>query len=158
DEFHATWQRLGVQDGGLLDLVYRLARGTDALTKEESHQILHHPTLGAWIATRPDTLQQFLDWALEDHTYATATFSRAVALLRQKPDALALLTKTVEERGLAALREGDLLRTQSALEVILPMAVPARAASVWGDLLNSLAEPESLSWEMRCYLLPRLAR
>ncbi len=158
DEFHATWQRLGVQDAGLLDTVFRLARGTGTLAREESHAVLHHPTLGAWIAARADALPQFLEWGLEDHAYATATFARVVALLRQKPDVLARLAQAVEERGLAALRDGDLPRTRNALEVILPMAAPARAAAVWGDLLHTLADAEALGWEMRCYLLPRLAR
>lgn len=158
DEFHTTWQRLGVQDGGLLDLVYRLVRGTAPLSKEESHTVLHHPTLGAWLADRADVLEQVVEWALDDHTYATATFSRMAALLRQRPDTLARLAHLVEERGLAALRDGDLARTQNALEVILPMTAPARAAAVWGDLLNSYTNPESLDYSLRYYLLPRLAR
>lgn len=158
DEFHATWQRLGIQNPSLLDLVFRLARGTGTLSKEESHQVVHHPTLGTWIAGRTETLQQFLEWALEDHGYATGTFSRVAALLRQKPDLLAKLAQTVEERGLAALRAGDFTRAPNALEVILPMAAPARAATLWNDLLNTFTDPEALSWEMRCYLLPRLAR
>src|SRR5947209_9944561 len=87
-----------------------------------------------------------------------ATFSRAVAALRQKPDVLARLAQTVQERGLAALRAGDLVRTRNALEALMPMVAPARSAAVWEDLLGSITDPEALSWEMHCYLLPRLAR
>src|SRR5262249_39941017 len=36
DEFHATWQRLGVKDADLFELFFRLARGTGVLSKEES--------------------------------------------------------------------------------------------------------------------------
>lgn len=158
DEFHATWQRLGVKEAALLDLVYRMARGTGTLTREESQQVLQHPTLGAWIASRPDALRQFLDWALEDNGYATTTFSRAVAALRQRPEVLARLAQTVQEEGLAAVRAGDLVRAPNALEAVLPMVAPAKAAAVWTELLTSFPDPEALSWEMRCYLLPRLVR
>lgn len=157
-EFHTTWQRLGVQDARMLDLVYRLSRGTGALTRDEWQQVLQHPTLGAWIAAGPDALQQLVSWALEDNAFATGTFSRAVAVLRQKPETLTQLTQLVEQQGLAALRSGDLARTRSALEVLLPMAAPARAAVVWSELLTTLSNPETLSWDMRCYLLPHLAR
>ncbi len=158
DEFHATWQRLGVKEAAWLDLVFRMARGTGTLTREESEHVLNHPTLGAWVAARPDALGQFLEWALEDHGYATGTFTRAVAALRQKPEVLNKLGQTVQERGLTALREGDLVRAANALEAILPMAAPARAAAVWNDLLTTLTDPEQLAWETRCYLLPRLVR
>jgi len=158
DEFHATWQRLGVKEPNLFELVYRLGRGSGTLTKEESQQVLHHATLCSWVAARPDALGQFLEWALEDHAYATATFSRAVAALRQQPDRLARLGHAVQERGLAALREGDLIRTRNALEALMPMVAPTRSAAVWSDLLNGISDPETLPWEMRCYLLPRLAR
>jgi hypothetical protein len=157
DEFHATWQRLGVKEPALFELVYRMARG-GTLTKEESQQALHHPTLCSWVAARPDALGQFLEWALEDQAYATATFSRAVAALRQKPDVLARLAQSVQERGVAALRAGDLVRTRNALEALMPMVAPARSAAVWEDLLGSIPDPEALPFEMRCYLLPRLAR
>lgn len=158
DEFHATWQRLGVKEAGLFELVYRLARGTGVLTKEESEQVFYHPTLGAWVAVRPDAVALFLEWALEDQAYATTTFSRAVAALRQKPDQLAKLAETVRARGVAALRDGDLTRARNALEVLMPMVAPARAARVWGELLEAIADPETLSWEMRGYFLPHLAR
>jgi hypothetical protein len=158
DEFHATWQRLGVREAGLFDLVYRMARGTGVCSKEESQQLLQHPTLGAWVASRSDALGQFLEWALDDHTYATTTFSRAVASLRQKPDRLTRLAHIVEERGLAALREGNLVRTRNCLEAILPMVAPARASSIWSEILVPLKDPDTLSWEVRCYLLPRLVR
>ncbi len=158
DEFHATCQRLGVKDPGLFELVYRLARGGASLTKEESQKVLNHPTLCPWVAARPDAVGQFLDWALEDQAYAMATFSRAVAALRQKPDVLARLAQAVQERGLAALRGGDLVRTRNALEALMPMVAPVRSAAVWNDLLAALTDPEALPWEMRCYLLPRLVR
>jgi hypothetical protein len=158
DEFHASWQRLGVKEPALFELVYRMARGGGTLTKEESQQALHHPTLCSWVAARPDALGQFLEWALEDQAYATATFSRAVAALRQKPDVLTRLAQSVQERGVAALRAGDLVRTRNALEALMPMVAPARSAAVWEDLLGSIPDPEALPWEMRCYLLPRLAR
>lgn len=158
DEFHASWQRLGVRDAAWLDLFFRMARGTGTLSREESERVFQHPTLGTWVATRPDALGQFLEWALEDASYATTTFSRVVAALRQKPEVLARLAQTVQERGLAALRRGDLVRAANALEAVLPMAAPARAAAVWSDLLAALRTPEGLSWEAHCYLLPRLTR
>jgi hypothetical protein len=158
DEFLATCQHLGVKEPALFELVYRLARGSGPLTREESQQALHHPALCSWVATRPEALGQFLEWALEDQRYAMATFSRAVAALRQKPDVLGRLAQAVQERGLAALRAGDLVRTRNALEALMPMVAPARSAAVWDDLLGSIPDPEELPWEMRCYLLPRLAR
>jgi hypothetical protein len=158
DEFQATWQRLGVNDASLFEPVFRLARGNGTLTKEESERILHHPALCAWVAVRFDALGQFLEWALEDPAYATTTFSRAVAALRQKPDALAKLAAIVHQRGLAALREGDLNRTRNALEALMPMVAPAQAAMIWGDLLKSIDNPDALTWDVRGYLLPYLVR
>ena len=158
DELHATCEHLGVKEPGLFGLVYRMARGGGTLSKEESQQILHHPTLCSWVAARPEALGQLLEWALEDQRYATATFSRAVAALRQKPEALARLAAAVQERGLAALRAGDLVRTRNALEALMPMVAPARAAAVWEELVGHVPDPDVLPWDMRCYLLPRLAR
>jgi hypothetical protein len=74
------------------DLVFRLARGTGTLSKEEAADALQHPPLAAWVSARADVLQQLLDWALDDRTFATGTLSRAVQSLRQKPDTLAKLT------------------------------------------------------------------
>jgi hypothetical protein len=158
DEFHANWQRLGINDATLFELVFRLARGTGTLSKEESQRILHHPALCAWVAVRPDAMGQFLEWALDDQAYATTTFSRAVAALRQKPEQLAKLAGTVHGRGLAALRDGDLNRTRNALEVLMPMVAPARATAIWTDLLATVDDPEALSWEIRGYLLPYVVR
>ena len=158
DEFRNTWQRLGVKDVGLLDLIYRMARGAGTLTKEESQQALQNSALAAWIATRNDALQQFLEWALDDTAYATATFSRIVVALRQKPDALARLAQTVQDLGLAALRAGDKTRCVNALEGILPMVAPGKAAGVWDEVLAKAADSDAVTWELRWYLLPKFAK
>ena len=158
NEFHATWLRLGVRDLGLLDLVYRLSGRNGKLTKAEAERAMQDPALAAWVATHPGALPQLLNWALEDVDYATATFSRAVGALRQRPDLLNNLGTIVQNEGTAALKAGQLARTRNALEVVLPMVAPAKAASLWPDLFKQLAEPETLPWEMRGYLLPRLAR
>jgi hypothetical protein len=158
DEVRATWQRLGLRDARQFELVFRLSHGEALPTKAEAADALQHPPLAAWLAARPEALDQFLDWALDDRGFANGSFSRAVQALRQKADVLGKLGQTVRERGLAALKAGDETRTANALEVVLPMVAPARANAVWGELLAQLAEPDELPWEMRCYLLPRFAR
>lgn len=158
EELSGTWQRLGVREVGLFDLVYRMARGTGTLTKEESSVMLANPTLAGWIVTRPDALGQFLEWALEDPKYATDSFSRAAVALRQRPEALARLVQNVQDTGLLALREGDAVRAGTALEVILPILAPARANAIWSEILNDFTDPARLTWPVRWYLLPRLAR
>jgi hypothetical protein len=158
DEVKATWQRLGLKDPRHFDLVYRMARGTGVLEKDEAAEALQLPAVASWIAARADALNQFLDWALDDRAFATASFSRAVQALRQKPDLVAKLAATVREAGLKALKAGDVDRTATALEVVLPMAAPAKAAGVWGDLLTQLTDPDGLPWPVRWYLLPRFAR
>jgi hypothetical protein len=159
DELKATWQRLGLKkEFRQFDLVFRMARGTGVLTKEEAAQALQHPPLAAWLAARLDALNQFLEWALEDREFATASFSWAVQALRQKPDLAARLGQAVRDLGLKALLAGDLARTANALEVVLPMAAPAKAGAVWGELIGHVPDPSQLSWEMRWYLLPRFVR
>jgi hypothetical protein len=37
-------------------------------------------------------------------------------------------------------------------------AAPAKASTVWGELIESLPSPAELSWEVRRYLLPRFVR
>jgi hypothetical protein len=158
DEFRTNWARLGVKDVGMLDLVFRMARGTGTLTKEESHQAMQDPALAAWIAARPDALNQFLEWAFDDLEYATGTFPRALQGLRQKPDLMMKLGQTVHEQGMAALKAGNLNRTRNALEVLLPMVAPGKASSVWSEILQGVSDPDALPWETRCYLLPKFAR
>lgn len=158
DEFRATWQRLGVKDIGMLDLVYRLDRGSAEMTKEESKAALADPALAAWVTSKAEPLRQMLEWSFDDLDYATNVFSRAVVPLRQKPEVLAKLASTVLDIGTAALREGNLPRTRTALEVLLPMVAPAKAAGVWQELIAGIPDPTSVSWETRAYLLPRLAR
>jgi len=158
DEIKATWQRLGLKGAKQLDLVYRMTRESGNLSKGEAAEALQDPPMAAWLAGRAGALQQFLDWALDDRAFATTSLSRAVPSLRQKPDVLAKLSEKVREAGLAALIAGDRDRTANALEVILPMVAPAKANAIWGELLAGAAKPESLSWEMRGYLLPRFAR
>ncbi len=158
NEFHATWQRLGAKDLGTLDLVYRMSSGSGKLTKEEAQRAMQDQALAAWVATHPDALPQLLQWALDDVDYATATFSRAIGALRQKPDVLTKLGLIVQDEGMSALKAGQLSRTRNALEVVLPMVAPAKAASLWPDLFKELSQPDSLPWEVRGYLLPRLAR
>jgi hypothetical protein len=159
DEVKAAWQRLGLKnDARQLDLVFRMARGTGVLTKQEAAEALRHPPLAAWLSARADALQQFLEWALEDREFATTSFFGAVQALRQKPDVMARLTQTVRDLGLRALQAGDRDRAANALEVVLPMVAPAKAGAVWGELLGLLPDPGKLSWEVRWYLLPRLVR
>ncbi|HMP02226.1 MAG TPA: hypothetical protein PKC45_06975, partial [Gemmatales bacterium] len=158
DEFRATWHRLGVKGLGMLDLVYRLDRGTGEMTKEESRAALADPALAAWVAGKPEPLGQMLEWSFDDLDYATSIFSRAIVPLRQKPEVLAKLGSTVLEIGTASLRGGNLPRTRNALEVLLPMVAPAKAAGVWQELIQGCSDPGAMTWEMRAYLLPRLAK
>ncbi len=158
DEVKSTWQRLGLKEPRQFDLVYRLTRGTGVMTKPEAAEALQHPPLAAWISTRSDALNQFLDWALEDREFATTSFTRAVQSLRQKQDFSAKLGQTVREAGIKALKANDRNRTANALEVILPMVAPTKANAVWGELCTQLTEPDQLPWETRWYLLPRFVR
>jgi|GEM_PF-2103763 len=158
DEFKATWQRLGMSGTRQFDLVFRLARGTGVLTKEETAEALQYPPLTAWVSARTDALNQFLEWALDDRHFAEESFSRVVQSLRQKPEILTKLGQTVRDEGLKAVRNADRTRTANALEVILPMVAPAKANAVWGELLEQITDPESLSWELRWFLLPKFVR
>ncbi|MCZ2341771.1 MAG: hypothetical protein LC104_08235, partial [Bacteroidales bacterium] len=158
DEFKATWQRLGMSGLRQFDLVFRLARGSGILTKEETAEALQYPPLTAWVSARTDALNQFLEWAVDDRRFAQDSFSRVAQSLRQKPDILAKLGQTVRETGLKALRDGDCQKAANALEVILPMVAPAKAGTIWGELLTQVTDPDTLSWEMRWYLLPRFVK
>jgi hypothetical protein len=159
DEVKATWQRLGLpRDARLLDLVDRMTRGSGVLTKAEAAEALRHPPLAAWLSSRPDALERFLEWAVQDREFATASFSWAVQALRQQSAVTVQLAQAVKDLGLAALEEGDRERAANALEVVLPLAAPARANAVWGEVLERLTDPGRLSWGIRGYLLPRLVR
>jgi hypothetical protein len=157
DDFRATWQRLNLRDAGLLDVVYRLGRGPDAITKAEVIQALQNPALAAWVCPRPEFQQMFLTCAFDDVDFATTTFPRVVAALRSKPEHLSKLAEQIHEAGRAAVAEGQLTKARGALEVLLPMVAPARGQAVWGELLQG-QDPASLTWEMRAYLMPKLAR
>jgi hypothetical protein len=158
DEFKATWQRLGVKRADLLDLVYRMARGTGVLSKEEAQAALQDPALAAWLSARPDALNQFLEWALEDRGFAHAAFTRAVVALRQRPELLEKLAGKVRQVGLAAVADGDTERAGNALEAVLPLVARAKAGTVWADVLARVPDPAKITWPMRWYLLPRLVR
>jgi hypothetical protein len=158
DELQTTWQLLGLTETRQFDLVFRLSSGSKAFTKEEAAAAVLHPTLAAWIAGRPDTISNFATWALGDSDFAHRTLSRLIAHLRKKTDALPRVIVEVEQAGLAAIISGEQERVSNALEVILPMAAPARANAVWGDILAKVTDPRVLNWDMRRYLLPRLVR
>lgn len=158
DEIKSTWERLGLTHSRHLDLVYRLSRKTGTLNKDEATEALQHPALTTWVSADDASIQEFLQWALEDRAFANTCFSRAVQSLRQKTDTLAKLAQTVRAEGMQALKSGDKNRTANALEVILPMVAPTKANAVWGELLAGIADPSALPWEMRWYLLPRFVR
>lgn len=158
DDFRATWQRLGLRDNSLIDVVYRLGRGPDAITKDEAIKALQDSALASWVCTRTEYQHLFLNWALEDVEFATGTFPRVVNALRQKPDHLNQIAKTIHEAGLKALQEGDITRTRCALEVMLPVASPASGQGIWNELLNRKLDPEALTWDMRSYLIPKFTR
>ena len=158
DEVKSTWERLGLKDARQFDLVFRLTRGTGTLTKDEAAETLQHAPLASWISARADVLQQFLEWALDDRAFATASLTRAVQALRQKPDVLAKLAQTVREAGVKALKANQRDRAATALEVVLPMVAPTKANGIWGELIATLAEPDALAWETRGYLLPKFVR
>lgn len=158
DELKTTWQRLGLKTAAKFDLVFRLARGTGTLTKDEAADALQHAPLAAWVSARADVLQQLLEWALDDRAFANGSFGRAVQSLRQKPEVLAKLAANVRTAGDDALAAGDRNRTANAFEVILPMVAPAKANAVWGELLTRTPDADALPWEMRWYLLPRFVR
>ncbi|MFT3881284.1 MAG: hypothetical protein QM703_16675 [Gemmatales bacterium] len=65
---------------------------------------------------------------------------------------------TIREAGLAAVHAGDLTKTRCALEVLLPMVSPTSGSSIWGEILQKQSDPDALSWDMRTYLLPKMAR
>jgi hypothetical protein len=158
DELKSIWQRLGLKEARQWDLVYRMARGTGVLTQEEAAEALQHPPMAAWIATRADALNQFLEWALDSREFASTSFSRAAQALRQKTDTLNKVAQTVREQGLKALKAGELGRVANAFEVILPVVAPSKANAIWGEILGQISNPAELSWELRWYLLPRLVR
>jgi hypothetical protein len=158
DDLQTTWHQLGLTEARHLDLVFRLSHGSMQLAKEEAAAAVKHPTLTAWIAARPDAVSQFVAWALEDADFAHQSLGRLIVPLRQKSEALSRVAMEVRQAGLAALTAGDQQRTANALEVILPMAAPARANAAWGELLAQAPDPQTLSWDMRRYLLPRLVR
>jgi hypothetical protein len=158
DELQTTWQLLGLTDARHFDLVYRLTHGAKTLAKEEAATAVLLPTLAAWIAARPTAVSQFVAWALEDTDFAHQALSRLIVPLRQKSDAIARVAAEVRQAGLAALASGDRLRMANALEVILPMAAPAKANAIWGELLTHVTDPNALTWEIRRDLLPRLVR
>jgi hypothetical protein len=157
DELQTTWQLLGLTDARHFDLVYRLSHGL-AFTKEEAVAAVLHPTLAAWIAARPAPVSQFVNWALDDTDFAHHALSKLVTALRQKTDAIGRMAGEVRQAGLTAVTSGDQTRTSNALEVILPLVAPAKANAIWGDLLTHVPDPNTLTWEMRRYLLPRLVR
>ena len=158
DELLTTWQLLGLTDPRQFDLVFRLSSGTMALTKEEATSAVLHPTLSAWIAARPSVVSQFVAWALEDANFAHSALSRLIVPLRKKTDAIARVAAEVRQAGLSALVSGDRARAANALELVLPMAAPAKANEVWAEVLSQIPEPSALSWDVRKYLLPRLVR
>lgn len=158
DDFRATWQRLGIRDMALVDMVYRLGRGPDAITKDEAIKALQDTALASWIAPRAEYQQLFLQWALDDIDFATVSFPRVATALRQRPDHLAKLATQIHDAGWEAVKAGNLTTSRCALEVLLPMVSPVSGQAIWGDLLKQQADPEALSWEMRCYLLPKLTR
>lgn len=158
DEIQATWQLLGLTETRQFDIVFRLSQGSNSLTKEEAAAAVLHPTLAAWIAARPEAISQFVSWGLEDSNFAHDVLSRLIVSLRKKTEAITRVATEVGQAGFAAVLSGDRLRTANALEVILPMAAPARANAIWGELLSKVQDPSLLSWEMRRYLLPRLVR
>jgi hypothetical protein len=157
DDLQSTWQLLGLTETRQFELVHRLALGA-AFTKEEAAGAVAHPTLSAWIAARPNAVSRFVAWALDDADFAHRALSRLVAPLRQKADAIARVAAEVRTAGLTALATGDRERTANALEVILPMVAPARANTVWGEIVGQVPDPTVLTWEIRRYLLPRLVR
>jgi hypothetical protein len=158
DELQTTWQLLGLTETKQFDLVYRLSNGSLALTKEEAVAAASQPTLAAWIAARPEIVSNFVSWALDDGDFGHHTLGRLIAPLRKKTDAIPRVVSEVEKAGLAAIISGEQGRVSNAFEVILPMAAPARANAVWGDILSKVTDPSVLAWDMRRYLLPRLVR
>lgn len=158
DALRSTWQQLGLADPRRLDLVYRLHDGQGLKDANEAAEALTHPALTAWMVGSAPTMEQLLGWALEDRDFAQHSFSRALQALRQKSSALAQLAQTVRSKGFEALQAGNVERTATALEVVLPMVAPAKAAGIWGELLTQIPQPDALPWSMRWYLLPRLAR
>ena len=158
DELKSTVQRLGLHDGRQFEFVHRLAAGLEPPTREELAGALRHPPLAGWLAARPDVRARVLDWALADRAFAADSLGRVVQALRLQPDVLAGLSRTIRDQATAALRAGDRDRAETALEVVLPLTAPAKAHTVWGDLLVQLPEPAALDWEVRWYLLPRFVR
>jgi hypothetical protein len=158
DDVKATWQRLGLSGARHFDLVYRLARGSGELVKEEVAAALHLPAVAAWIATRPAAIEPLLSWALEDRVFASEAFCRVMPTVRQKPDLVAKLASAVRRDGLKALQAGDVQRAETAFDVVLPMVAPAKAAGIWGELLGQLSDPDALPWPVRGYLLSRFVR
>jgi hypothetical protein len=156
DRFFATWERLGVQDPALLDLVYRIDQGSAPLSKEDSQATCRHPGLASLLLARPAVAAQVVSWALEDPAYRAAVFPPLLQSLRLQPAVLGQLADHLRAAGVAALRASDLDRARLALEDLLRGAEPGRFRTLWGDLFIALDDPGQLSEEARFFLLPRV--
>src|SRR5205814_1729455 len=85
-------------------------------------------------------------------------FAGAIPAMRCHADLLPRLAARTQAAGLAALSAGDIARASTALEFVLPALDPNKAVDVWDEVVTKIANPAELSWEVRRFLLPRVAR
>jgi hypothetical protein len=156
ERFFAAWERLGLQDAGLLYLAWRIDQGGGPVSKEDSQAACGHPCLAALLLGRPPVAEQVVGWALDDAAYRAAVFPPLLEAVRAQPPVVDRLADHLREAGLAALRAPDLDRARLAFEELLRAAAPGRFQNLWRDLFAALQDPSQLPMEARFYLLPRV--
>ena len=152
DRFHQTSRCLGVTEGHLLDLVFRL-EGRGEVTKDELGLGIGEPKLAPWIALRPGVAARILGFACEDPAFWKTPAPCPGCPGPRDPATRSEYVRSAVECGSAVIRGSDVARARNLFESVLNAFVPSEVTSIQEDLFESIDNPNLIDWEIYKYII-----
>lgn len=156
DNLRAVCDRCGIDSPSLLNLVCH-AEVAGELSNDDLRRLAPYPRFLAYLLNKPTIQRTLLDHFTENQELTEVLAARVVPVLKEDHDSIAAFLDVARQTAVHAILGGELPRTQSLLEHILPAASDAPPASTNLAVLAEFKEPRAVPWQTRAYLIARMA-
>ncbi len=141
----------------LLNLACRAECGSE-LTKNDLLRLAPYPRFLSHLLGKSSIQRSLLDRFAEDQELAGVVATKVAPMLKENSEAIRAFRENAKQAAKDAIVQGKLPSTRMLLEHILPATADAPMASAAIAVLDDIADPRAVPWDIRAYLLTQMAR
>ncbi len=156
DQLLAVCDQCGIDRPEMLNLVCHAECGGE-LAKNDLLRLAIYPRFLSHLLGKLSVQQPLLDRFAEDRELTGVLAVQVVPVLKESPEAIAAFRESAKQTTIEAILHGNLSKTQTLLEHILPAASDAPTALANMTLLGEIGDPNTVPWQTRAYLLTQMA-